>query len=61
VARADFKIAGATQTKPVAADDKAVTFTARLPRGQTEMQTWFRDAAGAQIAGAYFVYVSGPR
>jgi arylsulfatase len=61
VARADFKIAGTIQSRVVAPGDKAVTFTARLPRGQTEMQTWFRDEQGAEIAGAYFVYVSGPR
>lgn len=60
VARADFKIAGHSQTRKVGASDKAVTFTARLKRGRTEMQTWFRDENGVEIAGAYFVYVSGP-
>jgi hypothetical protein len=60
-ASAEFKIAGATQQKPVKASDQDVTFTADLKRGRTDLQTWFRDANGAEIAGAYFVYVTGPR
>ncbi len=60
VAQAAFEIAGAMQTKPVGTSDKAVTFIAKLRRGPTEMQTWFRDADGAEIAGAYYVYVTGP-
>ena len=61
VTRAEFRVAGVSQQKPVESTDKAVTFTARLKRGQMEMQTWFRDANGADIAGAYYVYVSGPK
>ena len=59
-AQAEFAIAGTTQTKPLKPDDKQVIFTANLKRGRTDLQTWFRDAEGGEIAGAYFVYVRGP-
>jgi len=57
VASAELKIGETRKSKVVAADDKAATFTVSLQRGRTEAQTWFRDAAGAEIAGAYYVYV----
>jgi arylsulfatase A-like enzyme len=60
VASAELKIAGANQSKPVASEDREVVFKVNLKRGRTELQTWFRDAAGAEIAGAYYVYVDGP-
>jgi hypothetical protein len=57
VARAELKIGDVQQMKSVAGNDKAVTFKLDLKRGRTEVQTWFRDAAGQEIAGAYYVYV----
>lgn len=45
------------ETKPVAADDKGVRFTAKLPAGKTTMQSWCLDAQGEEICGAYFAYV----
>jgi arylsulfatase A-like enzyme len=57
VASAELKIGAVKNSSPVKADDKAVTFTARLQRGRTELQTWFRDADGKEIGGAYYVYV----
>lgn len=57
VASAELKIGDARKSKAVAAEDKAATFTVSLQRGRTEVQTWFRDAGGAEIAGAYYVYV----
>ena len=60
IARAEIKIAGASQSKPVAQADKEAKFLLSLKRGPAELQTWFRDASGAEIAGAYYVYVNGP-
>ena len=57
IGHAELKIGEAQKSKPVAAADKAATFTVSLKRGRTEAQTWFRDATGAEIAGAYYVYV----
>ena len=61
VASAEMKIGNLLRQKPVVADDKAVTFNVTLPRGPMELQTWFRDAAGQEIAGAYYVYVRAMR
>ena len=57
ITSAEVEISEVRQTKRVAAEDKAVSFTARLPKGAARLQTWFRDASGAEIAGAYYVYV----
>ena len=56
-----MKIGNLLRQKPVVTDDKAVTFNVTLPRGPMELQTWFRDAAGQEIAGAYYVYVRAMR
>jgi arylsulfatase len=46
------------ESKPVGPEDKAVAFTATLKGGmKTQMQTWFYDAAGNELCGAYFAYV----
>jgi len=55
VASARLKVADFDATRPVLADDRAVVFAARLPVGRTKFQTWFLDAGGAEIAGAYSV------
>ena len=60
VAQAEIRIAGSSLSKPVGPDDREATFRVTLPEGRTEMQTWFRDASGGEIAGAYYVYVNGP-
>ncbi len=57
VASAELKIGDLKKASAVAADDKQITFSVPLARGRTELQTWFRDAAGAEIGGAYYVYV----
>jgi hypothetical protein len=61
VASAELKIGDVRRQQPVVADDKAVTFNVTLPRGPVKLQTWFRDAAGQEIAGAYYVYVRALR
>ncbi|MDO8540078.1 MAG: arylsulfatase [Opitutaceae bacterium] len=57
VASAEMKIGDVGQIRTVGTDDKAVTFNVRLKGGRTELQTWFRDADGREIAGAYYVYI----
>jgi arylsulfatase len=55
---ARLKVAGLDETKPVGPEDKGVKFTVALKAGQRlPMQTWFSDAAGKQLCGAYFAYV----
>lgn len=60
VARADLRVAGVERSSAVTAADKAIAFRVPLASGPAELQTWYRDAAGAEIAGAYYVYVRGP-
>ncbi len=55
VARAELRIGRETRGQAVSASDKVVTFKVALPRGPIELQTWFRDAQGSEIAGAYYV------
>lgn len=58
IAKARLKIDGFDQTLPVSADAKSVNFTVDLKAGpKTEMQTWFYDADGKELCGAYFTYV----
>jgi arylsulfatase A-like enzyme len=57
IAAAELMIGRRRETHPVLPDAKAVTFQWSLPAGRTDLQTWFRDATGAEIAGAYYVYV----
>jgi len=56
-ARARLKVAGVDLFQPVGPGDKAVTFTARLPAGKTRLQTWFYDARGKELCGAFYVEV----
>jgi hypothetical protein len=57
IARAELRIGDWREAKPIAADDKVVSFRLGLKRGRTELQTWFRDAGGQEICGAYYVSV----
>jgi arylsulfatase len=57
IAKARLKIADADQSLPVQPDDAAVTFSATLKPGPAALQTWFYDAEGREICGAYYVYV----
>jgi len=56
-ASARLKVADVDLREPVAAGDKAVTFTAPLPAGKTTLQTWFYDADGKGLCGAFYVEV----
>lgn len=57
IAQARVQIADYDQSRSVAATDKAVTFTARLPAGRTQLRTSFYGADGQELCGAYYVYV----
>ena len=61
VTSAELKIGDVRRQKLVAVEDKVVSFNVTMPRGPVELQTWFRDAAGQEIAGAYYVYVRALR
>jgi hypothetical protein len=57
IAKARLKIGDYDRTLPVRANGKAVTFTLPLrATAKTRMQTWFYDAQGKELSGAYFVY-----
>jgi hypothetical protein len=58
IARARLKVANFDQTVPVTATDKAISFTVNLPAGPTDLQTWFLNANGGLLTGAYYVYVN---
>jgi hypothetical protein len=58
IARARLKVAGLDETKPVGLADKGITFTVKLAAGaKLPMQSWFYDAGGKELCGAYFAYV----
>jgi hypothetical protein len=57
VAEARLRVADVDETKPVRPGDQAVAYTVRLKAGRTQLQTWFYDAEGKEICGAYYVYV----
>lgn len=61
VAKVEMKIGGQIRQQAIAGQEKEVTFKVTLPRGPTELKTWLRDAAGQEIAGAYYVYVRALR
>jgi arylsulfatase len=57
IAQARLKIGGFDRTVDTAAADVAARFRVVLPAGPAELQTWFLDAAGQELCGAYYVYV----
>ena len=50
-------VGGFDATRPVGEADRAVAFAVKLPAGRTKLRTWFLDADGKEIAGAYYVTV----
>jgi arylsulfatase len=58
IARARVKIGDLDASRAVTETDRAVSFHAKLPRGRTRLQTWFYEADGTEICGAYYVYVT---
>lgn len=57
VAQARLRVGPFDASRAVGENDDAVVFTLALLPGRTKLQTWFLDAAGTEIAGAYFVYM----
>ncbi len=58
IAKARLKAGAFDESRPVTASDNAITFSAKLKSGRTQLQTWFYDATGQEICGAYYVYVT---
>jgi arylsulfatase A-like enzyme len=55
---ARIKVADHDLTLRIHEDDKAVTFTVRLPRQRTRLQAWLiDDVENGETNGAYYVYV----
>jgi hypothetical protein len=57
ITKARLKVAGFDERRTVNPSDTAVSFSLKLKSGATKLQTWFYDADGAEISGAYYVYV----
>jgi arylsulfatase len=58
IRRARLKIAETDESKEVDPKDKGATFIVTLKAGmQTTLQTWFYDAQGHELCGAYFAYI----
>jgi len=58
ITQARLRVATFDQTVPVAASDKRISFNVNLPTGPTDLQTWFLNATGTVLVGAYYVYVT---
>lgn len=61
IAKARLKIGPLDLSKPVGASDKAATFDIKLKPGRTQLQTWFCDAQGKELCGAFYVEVRSGR
>jgi hypothetical protein len=57
IAKAKLGIGEIERTSNVTPGDKQVRFTVELKAGRTKAQTWFYDADGKELCGAYYVYV----
>lgn len=58
IASARLKIGAFDQARNADPAADCVRFTTALTPGRTSLETWFYDATGAEIAGAYYVDVS---
>jgi hypothetical protein len=59
IAKARLKVGDIDETRPVGPADKEVVFSARLPGGvKLQLQTWFYDADGRELCGAYFTEIT---
>jgi arylsulfatase len=57
IAKARLKVGDTDQSVAVTDDDAFVRFTLALTKGDVRAQTWFYDESGAELCGAYYVYV----
>jgi hypothetical protein len=58
IARARLKIGELERDSAVGPTATSVEFTCELPAGPVQLQTWFQDASGDEVCGAYFVEVT---
>jgi arylsulfatase A-like enzyme len=58
IAAGRLKVGATDERKAASPTDKAVTFTIDATSGPAQLQTWFEDAAGKELCGAYYVYVT---
>jgi len=61
IAKARLRVGQHDLTGEVKQEQREAVFTATLPKGRTTVQTWFYDADGKEICGAYYVYVKRVR
>jgi hypothetical protein len=57
IAKARLRVGGFDATVRVSATDKEAVFETRLKTGKTQLQTWFYDAQGRELCGAFYVEV----
>lgn len=57
IAKARLQVAGFDATAPVTGTDQEAVFETTLKEGQTQLQTWFYDAQGRELCGAFYVEV----
>ncbi len=57
IAKAKLRVGTFEQSREVKPDDTSVSFVVPLNKGKSKAETWFYDAAGKQLCGAYYVYV----
>ena len=53
-------IAGKEQSATAKPTAKEVTLSMELPAGPASLQAWFQDAAGQDLSGAFYAFVTGP-
>ncbi|GAA3615278.1 arylsulfatase [Flavivirga amylovorans] len=54
IASARLKVGTFDKTIAVSLTDKAAIFEVNLPKGNSELKTWFLDASGNELSGAYY-------
>jgi len=57
IAQARLKIGSFDQSKPVSPADREALFRVALPAGPATIESWFLDAGGEALLGAYYAYV----
>jgi len=55
IVKARLRVGDFDATVPVSAADKEAVFETRLKTGKTQLQTWFYDAQGRELCGAFYV------
>jgi len=57
IAKARIRVSGFDESRAVAKKDASVAFPVPLKAGPAQLQTWFADADGKALCGAYYVYL----